>query len=594
MAGRINAVPIRPMRLLVVLLLVVIVSSCTQAPQTEVSPPEVVEDTSPTEEVSMETEEVPETDMGAERPECEVGGTLVFGQEQEPASMVLAESSTPVSAQYYTAFLNNEPLVLVDHEFNMLPGILAEVPTLENGGVSDDFTTYTLKMRPDLVWDDGTPNNADDIKFTWEWLTNEANAPYATHGWEKVESVEVSDDKLTAVVRLSEPFAFWLDEAVIRMGLAPKEALERLGSKEAYNNTPVGNGPFKVVEWVVGDHMTFERNDLYHRGPACLDGIIIKFLPDTNALLAQMLAGDIDIGLGFVEASIPELEAAEQINVITTHWPFMERIFLSQSVPGETDNPHPILTDINVRKALAFAIDKETIVDSLFFGINTIAVNELQNGPYFNESLEPYPYDPEESIRLLEESGWIDEDGDGIREKDGQRLSITYSTTAGNRTRESVQAIVQQNAADVGIELVIENYPPPKLFGGWAGILWGRQYELGEFANGIFTFSPNYGDWWHSSSIPTPDKPYGNGHSGWSDERLDEILAEHMAGVDDERAREILLEAQQIVYDGYPMVPLYQRSVIFVVNNRVKNVNPTDFGVHSGLYWEPHNWWIEE
>jgi peptide/nickel transport system substrate-binding protein len=588
---------------------ILLVSACGQSTATPASPTEesaqpaqpTAQQAEPTatqvEIAPEETEQPVETQAMdqpvSERPPGEPGGTLVLAIQQEPASMLLAEIATPVSAQYYVPLLINEPLLIVDHDSNVLPGLLAEVPTLDNGGISPDFKTYTLKLRPGLVWDDGSPVTAEDFVYTREWITNPDNNSYATHGWERVESIDVSDDGLTAVVTLTEPYVFWMSEAVIGMGIVPRAAMEQLGGRDEYNNAPVGNGPFKFVEWVRGDHITFERNDLYFRGPAYLDRVIVRFIPDQNAFVAQGIAGDYDVSLGHIEASIPDLEAADNLQILTTDWPFLERILLSQTVPGELDTPHPILTDINVRKALAFCIDKQTIVDSLFYGVNPIGVNQVQGTRWFNENLKPYPYDPEEAVRLLEESGWMDTDGDGIREKDGRRLSLTYSTTAGASTRESIQAIVQQNAADVGIELVIENYPPPTFFGGFEGILFGRKYELGQHANGIFSFDPNLGSWWHSDSIPTAENPFGNNATGWSDPQVDELLDEFNAGVEPARVEEILDEVQQIVYDNYPWIPLYQRAVIFTVGNNVHNVNPTTFGVHAGLFWESYNWWKE-
>lgn len=595
----------KPIVIIFLVLMMASLAACSTTEEAPTSaPPTERPAAAPTDEPeAMATEEVmePEEEMEPEapvvsgdRPEGQFGGTLIIGEEQEPVSLILAEAFSPVSSQFYVPLLMYEPLVKVDHDFNLVPGTLAEVPSQENGGVNEDYTVFTLKLRPDLVWDDGSPITAEDIAYTWTWVTDIENSAQFTHGWERVESVDVSDDNLTAVVTLSEPYAFWLSDAVIGMGIIPKEAMEAAGGgRDGFNKAPVGNGPFKFVEWVLGDHITFERNDLYFRGPAYLDQVIVKFIPDTNAFIAQALSRDIHVGNGFQEPAIEALQDGG-LEVIVTNSPFMERIHLSQTVPGDTSTPHPILTDINVRKALAFCIDKQTIVDSIFFGINEIAVNQIQGGPYFNESLEPYPFQPEESKRLLEESGWVDTDGDGIREKDGMRLSLTYSTTAGNTTREAVQAIIQQNAADVGIELIIENYPPPAFFGGWDGVLMGRRFELGEHANGIFGYEPNLANNWHSDNIATPEKPFGGIAHGWSDPHLDELLDEYQAGVSAERGAKILDEAQQIAYDSYAWIPLYMRAVIFTVAEGVHNVNPVDFGAHAGLFYESYNWWIEQ
>lgn len=528
-----------------------------------------------------------------ERAEGRSGGTLIIGQLQEPASMVLAESSTPVSAQFYTAYLINEPLLKVDHDYNVVPGLLAEAPSLENGGISPDFLTYTLRLRPGLVWEDGVPITANDIAFTWGWLNDPVNVAYATHGWEKVVSVEVADDGLTAVVTLADTFAFWLDEAVIGMGIAPQHAVEAVPTKDAFNQRPIGNGPFKLVEWRIGDVLIFERNDNYYRGPAYLDRIVVRIIPDSNALTAALIAGDINIAIGLLTANVPQLEAAPNTDVAITAWPQVERIFFSQTVAGDTSTPHPILTDVAVRKALIISVDMDEILENLYFGINPRGINELYGTGYFNEELSPYPYDPDEARRTLDAAGWIDSDGDGIREKDGVRLSLSHSTTAGNRPRESMQAILQQAWADVGIEVVIQNYPAPSFFGGWEGVAWGRRYEMAQFSNGIFALQPNLSDWWHSDAIPTPEKQFGNGHSGWSNARVDELLDEHRRGVNDERAREILNEVQRIIYDDYAMFPLFTAATIFGVNRNVHNVDPTQFGAQAGLFWDVYDWWVD-
>ncbi|MBX3143924.1 MAG: peptide ABC transporter substrate-binding protein, partial [Trueperaceae bacterium] len=487
----------------------------------------------------------------------------------------------------------NEPLLKVDHDYNIVPGLLAEVPSLENGGISPDFLTYTLRLRSGLVWEDGVPITANDIAFTWQWLNDPVNVAYATHGWEKVVSVAVGDDGLTAVVTLADTFAFWLDEAVIGMGIAPQHAVEAAVTKDAFNQRPVGNGPFKLAEWRIGDVLIFERNDNYYRGPAYLDRVVVRIIPDSNALTAALIAGDVNIAIGLLTANVPQLQAASNTDVTITTWPQVERIFFSQTVAGDPSTPHPILTDVAVRKALIISVDMDEILENLYFGINPRGINELYGTGYFNDELSVYPFDPDEARRTLEAAGWIDRDGDGIREKDGVRLSLTHSTTAGNRPRESMQAIMQQAWADVGIEVTIENYPAPSFFGGWNGVAWGRRYEMAQFSNGIFALQPNLSDWWHSDAIPTPEKQFGNGHSGWSNARVDELLDEHRRGVTDERAREILNEVQRIIYDDYAMFPLFSAATIFGVNRNVHNVNPTQFGAQAGLFWDVFDWWVD-
>lgn len=516
-----------------------------------------------------------------------------MGLRIEPIGLLMAESDAPVAAQKFISRLINEPLLLVDHDFNVVPGLLSEVPTLENGGISEDFQTYRLKMREGVSWDDGEPVTMNDVVFTWQWLIDPENVAYATHGWEDVDAIDVSDDGLTATVRLKEPSMLWLSRAIIDQGVIPEAAMTRLGSKAAFNLAPVGNGPFSFKEWVLGDHLTFVRNPDYFRGPAYLDQIVIKIIPDTNSLLAQQIAGDTMLTVDFDESALPRLLDTPNLNVITTDWPYMERIFLNVTAPGATSDPHPILSDVNVRKALALSLDRQTVIDTLYAGYGTLAVNELQGGPWFNESLEPYPYDPEAARSILEEAGWVDTDGDGIREKDGVRLSLSYSTTAGHRVREGTQAIFQQNAADVGIELVIENYQSAVFFGGFNGVLFGRKFDLAQFGNGIFTLDPNLGYWYHSKNTATHERPSGNAATGWSDAETEALLDEYERGVNPERAREILDEVQRRVQDAYIVIPLRQQVTVFALHDSVRGVQPTAFGATAGLFWMPHNWWVD-
>jgi peptide/nickel transport system substrate-binding protein len=524
----------------------------------------------------------------------QAGGTLIVGVWQEPNSLNWILTGTPVSFAYLQLYPLFEPMLRVNAELAPEPGLLAEVPTLDNGGISPDGLTYTLRMRPDLKWDDGEPCTMDDWVFTWQWIMNPENGAVNTSGWNMIEDVDVTDGT-TATVRLKELYVPFIAETLAGWILLP-EHVQSIMTTEEFGRNPVGNGPFKFVEWASGDHITYERNSLYWREPkAWLDQLIFKIIPDRNTVLAQVKTGDIDVGVDFTEDKIPELGGTPNIDLKITTPPIYERYHFTMVAPDDVNTPHPIFGDPNVRKAVTLAIDRQTIIDTVLFGETRIAKNELDNTIYEHTDIEPEPYDPDEAKRLLDEAGW--EPGpDGIRVKDGMRFSFTNGTTGGNQTRETIQVLVQANLKDVGIDMQIANEPASTFFASWTeGGGWvSRELDMVGFTNGLPSIDPNLYPFWHSSQIPTDENPNGFNNSGFADPELDTLLEDQLKELDVAKRTDLLKRAQQIIHDGYPMVPLYDRVTINTVNKRVHGVEPINWGSITGLVWNTNEWWVEQ
>lgn len=529
----------------------------------------------------------------ASPPRPKRGGTVVVGVYQEANSLNWLLTGGPFSFATMELFPMFEPMLRVNTKGELEPALLAEVPTLKNHGISADGLTYTLRLRPGLKWADGHPCTMRDWAFTWKWIMNPKNGAQITSGWNKIASIQVKNDT-TAIVKLHELYVPFLADVLPDLPMLP-EHVQSTMTTQAFGRKPVGNGPFKFVEWVSGDHITMERNPLYWREPkAWLDRIIFKVVPDRNTVIAQAKTGDIDIGADYTEAQIPEMSTVPSVTLSITHPPIYERYHFTMVTAEDIKKPHPIFGDIRVRKAVTLAIDRQTIINKILFGKTKIAKNELDNTPYENTAITPDPFDPRQAMALLDEAGWKP-GPDGMRAKGGVRLSVTHGTTAGNQTRETIQALVQANLKDVGIEMKIANAPASTFFGSFAegGGAWSRKLDMVGFTDGLQTTDPNIRLDWHSEEIPTKEHPHGNNASGLADPALDKLLDAQLKELDDAKRKELLLKAQKIIHDDYPMVPMYDRSNINTIHKRTHGVHPTDFAGITGVCWNTEQWWVE-
>jgi peptide/nickel transport system substrate-binding protein len=522
------------------------------------------------------------------------GGTVVVGIYQEPNSLNFLLTGGPISFSSMVLTPLFEPMIRYNADGEMEPRLLAEIPSVENGGISEDGLTYNLKFRPGVTWHDGTPVTANDFKFTWEWIMDPKNQAQATAGWSEIEEVTIVDDQ-NATVTLKQLYIPFIGETLGWNPLLPQHIQSTMTTEE-FGRNPVGNGPFRFVSWTPGDNLVYARNEDYHgEDKALLDQLIWKVVPDRNTVIAQAKTGDIQIGVDFTEAQIPEMESVQGVALSITPQQIYERYHFTMVTREDATQPHPIFGDRNVRLAIAHAIDRQTIIDAVLYGRTQIARNELDNTPYANTAIEPYPFDPEKARQLLDEAGWT-VGADGIREKDGTRLSFSHGTTSGNQTRETIQALAQANLKDIGVEMNIANQPASKFFGGFndGGGWLDRTLDMTGFTNGLPSSDPNLQPFWHTESIPTTESPNGFNHSGLSNPDLDRLLDAQLSELDEAKRQEMLNEAQVIIADEVPMIPMYGRVGIHSISDRVQGVQPSTFGSVSGLVWNAQDWSIAQ
>ncbi|MEN6480539.1 MAG: peptide ABC transporter substrate-binding protein [Anaerolineales bacterium] len=574
---------------LIVAILVVaslVLSGCS-APEPQVVEKEVEKVVKETVIVEKEVEKVVEV----EKPEDTTPkGTVVVGVWQEPKGLIWnifydAHANDIIDSIFYSPVTTNEKDELV-------PEMLEQVPTVENGGVSEDGKTITLKFKPGFTWHDGQPVTAEDYKFTWQFIMDPATASQTTAGWNMIQDIEVVDD-LTAVVTLTDSYVPFV-AATLVFPILPKHCLEGVsdpGNSE-YARAPIGNGPFMFKEWISGGRIVVVANPTAPIPPK-LESIVFQFVPDMNTLLALLRTGDVDVAYDLRETQIPELVKMQGVDTVALPGLNIERYYFNLRNPKDLSQPHPIFNDIRVRKAIMMGMDRWSAVSGILQGYGEVAVTELDNHPWANTDLEPVPYDPEAAKALLDEAGWVP-GSDGIRVKDGQRLSFRHSTTAGNQVRENLQLLFQQNLKDIGVEMVIDNYQSSTLFGGCSsdGIFGTGNFDIIGFTNSpaSIDLAQEWSDYFLSTSIKDCEtNPAGSNAWGYSNPALDEKMQCALNELDPDVRVQCIKDAQKIIYDDYFVLYVYDRLDVFAISDRVQGVNPTIFGGHSYSY---ANWHI--
>lgn len=361
-----------------------------------------------------------------------------------------------------------EPLAHWDVDGNLYPVLAAQVPTLENGGVSKDGLTVTWKLKPGVKWHDGKPFTAEDAVFTAQYASNPATGT-TTIGSYKDAKIEKVDD-LTVKVTFARPTPFWADAFVGVAGMIiPKHLFENyVGDKSRdapANLAPVGTGPYRFSSFKPGDLLKGERNADYHiKDRPHFDAIEIKGGGDAvSAARAVLQTGEYDYAWNVqVEDDIlKRMESAGKGKVEITYGGNLEFILLNftdpwKEVDGErasTKTTHPLLSDPAVRKAINLLIDRDSI-QNFIYGRTARATANFVNAPdKFRSKSTSYAFKIDEANAILDKAGWT-KGADGIRAKDGKQLKLLFQTSI-NAPRQKAQAIVKQacNAAGIEVEL---------------------------------------------------------------------------------------------------------------------------------------------
>jgi len=389
---------------------------------------------------------------------------------------------------YHAASLVLEPLFRYAPDGTMVPELATDIPTVDNGGVAKDMKSVTWKLKPGIVWSDGTPLTADDAVFTWQFCTDPATGCSSLGNFANVSSIQAVDP-LTIKVTFSDtmpspygPLGGYLAPIIQKAQFEKCIGAAAQGCSEQ-NTMPIGTGPFKVKEFKANDVVTFEMNDKY-RDPdkPHFAEVVMKGGGDApSAARAVLQTGEADYAWNVqVEPKIlADMEATGLGKVHPAFAGNVERILFNFTNPDsslgdlrsewtkDNPNPHPILADIKVRQALSMAIDRNVISEQLYGAAGRPTCDILSGPPAYASTANDscLKQDVEGAKKLLADAGWKDTDGDGILDKDGKKFSISYVTST-NAVRQKTQALVKQWWGQIGIDVELRDTDAAVYFGG--------------------------------------------------------------------------------------------------------------------------------
>jgi ABC-type transport system substrate-binding protein len=476
----------------------------------------------------------PAISMHAQEPAS--GGTLIVAYDADPE--ILDPHNTTALIAGRVIALTNENLVTRDYDGVIQPGLA------ESWDVSDDGLTYTFTLREGVKFHSGKDFTSEDVKYTFErWQGNESSPTAYTI--DPIDTVDASDP-LTVVFNLGEPYNIFLDQLSGAWAvMLNQEAVEEAGDNYGVSVVD-GTGPFRFVSWDRNQRIVLERFDEYawgapifdNAGPAHLDGVEIRVIPEAATRMAEFQAGNVHIVQNVPAADVARLEGDPDVSIV--QYDQLQTTYLGINMAKSPTD------DVNVRQAMNYAINKDEIVEGAFFGLGTPARTHLHpNTPNFwEESLDIAPmFDPDRARELLEEAGWV-EGNDGIREKDGVQLEMPFWVI--NNTETVLQAqIIEQQLEQVGIRMDTIQYEESAWFEA------ARSGEQVAFTIGVFyENADNLYFYFHSRQMPAPNR------FSMDDPEVDQWLDDSRSNPDQEAVDEAYVNAQRRLIEEAPTVPL--------------------------------------
>ncbi|HTV92448.1 MAG TPA: peptide ABC transporter substrate-binding protein [Verrucomicrobiae bacterium] len=398
-------------------------------------------------------------------------GTLVFAVQKEPISLnpLLLEG---IDAYTYSEILYAN-LTRYDADGRPVPDLASEVPTLTNGGVSADGKRVTYHLRHGVRWQDGSPFTAQDVAFTYRAVMNPANNLPERYGYDLVSSVD-TPDAYTVVVHLKRPFSpiigfFFGGDS--NYPVLPAHLLASLPNVNtaAFNAAPIGEGPYRFVRWDRGDRLTFDASPSYFGGKPHIEHLVLPFISQDTTAINELKTGEIDAAMQLDPSRINELRSIPNHRVVVTPVPWYYALGFNLE--------DPVLSDRDVREAIALAIDRRTLTRKITQGVYD--ADTAMRGLFtwaFDPHADTIAYDPKRAAALLSSDGWVP-GPDGIRVKHGRRLhfELAFATGLSITTHFATAIAAELHAA--GIDVMLRQYPRNQYIGNEGPLMQGH-YQL--------------------------------------------------------------------------------------------------------------------
>ena len=542
------------------------------------------------------------------------GETVQEADSDKSITIVIAEdppSFNPMVADSGYDALVMELVMLgmtdVDPNGNVFPELAASLPSIETGDVVLDEEAGTMsvtwKMREDVEWQDGTPVTADDVLFTWNAISDPVNGSWIP-GSDYIDSVE-QVDQYSFVVNYNAIYPGFLTQfGGEQVAIWPAHYCDAEQGFVAWDcgRQPLSNGPFILDEWVEGDHMTFSKNpNFYLAGKPEIERVVVRMVPEDSVRKTMMMNGDADIDMWININTINDLKDDPNAKVSlspTDRW--VMRLFMNQAEKGTTDSaatPHPILSDVRVRQAIRMAVDVDTINTEIFGGLANPVWTEFFRPPYACEVPRP-AFDPEAAQALLEEAGWTDSDGDGIREcngcttaKSGYKMEMEFITYAEfGEPLELTQQLIAEMLGNIGIQMNISVVEGSVL---WdlsenGGIEQSGNFDIDLWDDGYAGVDPT--DYlWEAYSQEAMEPDGGWNFFRWNNPEVDALIDEAYT-LDEETRQDTFCKIADHINEEVPIIHLFTVPNAEAYSARIEGVQSS---VNDLVTWNIADWKIK-
>ncbi len=435
-----------------------------------------------------------------------------------------------------------------------------------------DSLSIDFFIHPGVTWHDGEPFTADDVVFAID-VCRSPEINWSAVSWlDHITDVQALSP-LVVRFTFDEKYMYMVTDANVCYAL-PKHILEGVpfGEMQSHWMTerPVGNGPFKFVSWTRGQEVVLEANPDFVRGRPYLNRVTYRIIPEPTTVATQIQNGTLDVWPRFLPTFYPQVDADPDLQVFS--YPGRQYTYLAYNTKD------PLFGDKRVRQALTMAIDRQQIVDALIYGQGSVGTQPLISTIWAHDpTIEPWPFDPDRARRLLDEAGWKDTDGDGIRDKDGRKFSFQLETNAENTMRVDILTIVQSQFKQVGVDA----RPTPLEFNTLIGKLQEHDFQaavMGWVVGIKAELTPTF----HTGELfnfPQAENA-----------TLDSLMGAAEVEPDRAKAKEIWSRAQRIIVDEAYYSFLFQLNELVAVDRRFQNVKPNAYGWSDNI----EEWYVPE
>jgi len=528
--------------------------------------------------------------------------TIVIPEDPPNFNAAISDSGYDALVMHLTLL----GMVAIDPDGKVYPVLATELPTIENGQVvmgNDGSMDVTWNMRTDVTWADGIPVTSDDVLFTYNAIIDQNTGSWIP-GIDLVTGVDKEDDH-QFVVHFSSVYPSYLTLFGNRQVVIwPAHYCKSEQGFQSWDcgRKPLSDGPFLLEEWVTGDHLTFAKNPKYFEPEKPgVDQLIVKIVPDATVRETMMRQGDADILMWANEQVADNLKNDRNVKVsISPTSRFVMRMYINLAGKGSTDpqtTPNPFFSDVRVRQAIRSAIDVDTISSTVWHGFAVPVWTEFFRPPYNTCEIPRPKFDPEAAKALLEQAGWVDTDGDGIREckgcntaRDGEKFKfemITYSEYGEPLTL--TQQLIGEMLKNVGIQADLSQVQGSVMWADSAsgGIEQNGDFNIDLYDDGYAGNDPtDFIYQYYSSASATPDNGWNIGR--WVDPRMDELLNQAYS-LDENSRKEAFCKMAKILDSELPQILLFSTINADVYSTRLEGVQAN---VNSVVSWNSADWKI--